>query len=112
MRETELVMHTMEELNRRTCNGHIKIKIGAAMADADQFESIFERFSQGTYFETMDLEIEMVRNTLQCGCGYARRLNEDAYVPAMTCPRCGGTLNIDGEDFTIIEPVPRDRQLE
>lgn len=112
MRETELVMQTMEELNRRTCNGHIKIKMGTAEADEDRFRDIFDRFSRGTYFETMDLEIESVTNTVACECGYARPLNTDSYLPTRNCPRCGETLRIKGEDFTIVEPGPQDRQIE
>lgn len=112
MEETELVMQTMEELNRRTCNGHIKIRMGTATADPDQFRSIFERFSAGTYFETMEMEIEHVRSQLACECGYRRALSTDAYIPAMDCPRCGNALEIDGDEFTIIEPQPTDQQIE
>ncbi|MDY6778634.1 MAG: hydrogenase/urease maturation nickel metallochaperone HypA [Candidatus Nanohaloarchaea archaeon] len=105
--ETELVMRTIEELNRRQCNGHVKLELGSAIASVERFRKIFERFSEGTYFEEMDVEIDEVPSVVACSCGYRRKIGSRGYIPHGNCPRCGRLLDLErGGEFRILEPEP------
>jgi len=102
-------MKTLEELNRRECNGHLKLRMGNAVASPYRFRKIFRKFSEGTYFEQMDLEIEEVAASLSCSeCGYKRRIESDSYVYSFSCPRCREELSLkEGQEFEIVEPTPQ-----
>jgi Zn finger protein HypA/HybF involved in hydrogenase expression len=103
--ETELVMHTLQELKQRDCNGHVKIKVGSAGARISRFKRIFRRFAEGTYFEDIDLQISSVPTVISCRCGYQRRLGPRSYVSGRSCPRCQGRMEVrQGDEFEILEP--------
>ncbi|MCJ7450479.1 MAG: hydrogenase/urease maturation nickel metallochaperone HypA [Candidatus Nanohaloarchaeota archaeon QJJ-9] len=105
MSETERVLEIIQELNRRDCNGHAKIKLGRAVAKPERFRKIFERYSRGTYFEKVDLDIEEVPIQLGCGCGYWRIIKPEDEVNSPSCPRCGNELSIEkGNEVEIVKP--------
>ncbi len=105
MREAKLVMQAMEELNRRECNGHVKLRLGNAVAAPETFRQMFDRFSKGTYFEGIKLEIEEVPAVISCNCGYRRRLGSRNHLPRVECPRCRNRLSVEqGNEFEIVEP--------
>lgn len=104
MQETNLVMQLIEELSRRECNGHAKVRLGRARASPAKFKEIFNHYSRGTYFEQVDLAIEEVPPIIGCECGY----NALVTAPAMLsepCPECGGEPELrQGMEFDILEP--------
>lgn len=103
MQETDLVLKLIEELSRRECNGHARVRLGTALADPDKFKDIFSQYSRGTYFENIDLELDEVYPEIQCSCGY----HDSAPSPDMlsSCPQCGGTPELSsGTEFEIMEP--------
>lgn len=104
MQETDLVLELIEELSRRECNGHAKIRLGTALADPDKFKDIFSHYSRGTYFENVALDVEEVAPQITCDCGY----QAPAIRPEMlsTCPNCRNTPRLSqGTEFEIIEPA-------
>lgn len=105
MQEAKLVMRAMQELNRRECNGHVKLRLGNVLAAPETFRQMFDRFSKGTYFEGIHLEIEEVPTVISCRCGYRRRLGREGYLPQVECPRCRNRLSVEqGDEFEIVEP--------
>ncbi|MDY6776542.1 MAG: hydrogenase maturation nickel metallochaperone HypA [Candidatus Nanohaloarchaea archaeon] len=106
MQETDMVMELLQVLERRQCNGHAHVRLGRALADPDKFRNIFSRFSRGTYFENVNLDIEPVEPVVSCSCGYQgipRSADE-----LTTCPRCGGEPRLEeGDEFEIVEPEPQ-----
>jgi len=108
MKEANLAMQALEELNRRECNGHVKFRLGLAHADPDRFQRVFKRFSRGTYFEETAVQIETVEPVVSCGCGYRRQMAQGSYLHDASCPRCGGRLEFEhGHEFEILEPQQR-----
>ncbi|MDY6771397.1 MAG: hydrogenase/urease maturation nickel metallochaperone HypA [Candidatus Nanohaloarchaea archaeon] len=105
MKEAQLAMRALEELNRRECNGHVRFRVGRARVRPEKFRNAFKRFSRGTYFEDTRIEIETVQPVAGCDCGYNRRLSRRSYLPEAECPRCGDQLTLQqGEEFEIVEP--------
>ncbi|MCJ7479144.1 MAG: hydrogenase maturation nickel metallochaperone HypA [Candidatus Nanohaloarchaeota archaeon QJJ-7] len=103
MQETDLVMNLMRELEQRQCNGHAKVKLGTALADPAKFQDIFSNFSRGTYFESLNLEIETVDPVISCSCGY--RASPRSPEELSICPVCGGEPELEqGIEFEILEP--------
>ncbi len=103
MQETDLVLQLIEELSRRECNGHAKLRLGTALADPDKFKDIFSHYSRGTYFENVDLELEEVYPVVQCQCGYENTAPSADVVSS--CPQCGGVPElVQGTEFDILEP--------
>lgn len=100
-----LAMHTMQELNRRDCAGKVRLKLGKAITDSERFKRVFKRYSRGTFYEDVSLEIEEVPVELSCGCGYSRNVGGRSYVHREECPRCGSPLTVSkGDEFEIVEP--------
>lgn len=66
--------------------------------------------SEGTELEGSELEIERVAVRVRClACGHvgdARYLTEEGWhyaVPVLSCPRCGGRVEIvEGKDLAIV----------
>lgn len=105
MHETELVMELMEELEQRQCNGHAEVKLGRALADPSTFRHIFSRFSRGTYFEHVNLDVDAVDPVIACECGYRGVPRGPDDLSA--CPRCGARPALEqGTEFEIVEPAP------
>jgi Zn finger protein HypA/HybF involved in hydrogenase expression len=104
MQETDLVMKLIEELSHRQCNGHAKVRLGTALADPEKFRDIFHHYSRGTYFEEVDLDLEVVYPEVQCACGYRAAVTSPDMLSA-ACPQCGGDPQLQrGTEFEIIEP--------
>ncbi|MFB6076817.1 MAG: hydrogenase maturation nickel metallochaperone HypA [Candidatus Nanohaloarchaea archaeon] len=107
MRETDLVMELLETLRQRECNGHASVRLGTAIADPATFDDIFTRFSRGTYFEHVDLDIHPVDPAITCDCGYTGPVTSPDKISR--CPRCGGTPDLSrGTEFEVVEPRPDD----
>lgn len=103
MCETDLVIRLMEELSRRDCNGHATVRLGEARADPDTFSSIFAHYARGTYFENVDLDVEVVEPVVACSCGYRTTPTNTRML--QQCPRCSRTPQLmQGNEFAIIEP--------
>ena len=104
MRETDMVLHLMEELSRRDCNGHAKVRLGLARGDPDRFQTIFSHYSRGTYFEHVDLQLDAVKPEIQCDCGYRAVVTHPKLLSH--CPVCGDTPELaQGAEFDIVEPA-------
>lgn len=103
MQETELVMDLFESLERRECNGHATVRMGTALADPAKFRRIFSRFSRGTYYEELELDLEEVDPVISCSCGY--RGVPSSAAELSECPRCGGNPELEkGTEFEVVEP--------
>lgn len=96
-------MELIRALEQRQCNGHAKVKLGTALADPETFRSIFTRFSKGTYFEHVDLEVEAVDPMISCACGY--RAVPRSPEAVSRCPACGEEPRLErGTEFEVLEP--------
>lgn len=96
--DTSVVLGLLEELRQHEQGRRVTLRIGSVHGAGETVRRVFERFSEGTYLEDVELEIEEVPSEIGCGCGYSRRVNTDSYVPTSTCPRCGGNLTLTGGD--------------
>lgn len=104
MQETDLVLELIEELSKRECNGHAKVRLGTALADPDKFRQIFTHYSRGTYFEQVDLQLEEVNPEMECRCGHRIKVTSPAMLSS-PCPNCNGTPElVHGTEFEVIEP--------
>ncbi|MDY6765960.1 MAG: hydrogenase maturation nickel metallochaperone HypA [Candidatus Nanohaloarchaea archaeon] len=106
MQETDLVMELMRRLEQQQVNGHATVKLGTAVADPDTFQDIFSRFSRGTYFEHVELDVDPVDPVIACECGY--RATPRSPDELDRCPACGGTPELEqGTEFEVIVPDKR-----
>ena len=103
IKDAYLAMQTMQELNRNDCVEKVKLRIGKALTTPERFKRVFERFSEGTFFENIDVDIEEVPVELSCGCGYSRRVS-DGHAHRYHCPRCGSRMFYSrGNEFEILD---------
>lgn len=103
IKDAYLAMQTMRELNKKDCVDKVRLRIGRALTTPERFRRVFERFSEGTFFEDVELEIEEVPVKVSCDCGYSRKVSE-GYFHRKECPRCNSSLYYsEGEEFEIID---------
>lgn len=103
MQETDLVLELIEELSRRDCNGHARVRLGTAIADPDKFKHIFSHYSRGTYFENVTLELEEIPPEITCSCGYTARATRPDML--RQCPQCQRPPELSaGTEFEVVEP--------
>jgi len=100
-----VLIEVMQDLSRVSTNGSAHIRVNENLCEPEQFEHLFNYFSQGTLFERIDLEVDSMPTRLKCVCGYTEDIGSD-HKGYGRCPSCGQFANVEAEEYKLIDPDP------
>lgn len=95
----------IQDLSSISTNGHAQVEINENLCEPQQFERLFNYFTQGTILERIDLQVESASTRVNCGCGYEEPVNgqHSGYV---RCPDCGKFAEVQDHAYRIRKPDP------
>ncbi|MBW6461674.1 MAG: hydrogenase maturation nickel metallochaperone HypA [DPANN group archaeon] len=100
MHEFSAVQQTIDELEKNKRD--IKVLLGCMKADKDVFLNTLKEMLKGTPLETLKIEVEEIKATGQCACGFKGEIDVPGHIHFLRCPQCREVCKIiKGNDINI-----------
>ena len=100
MHEFSAVQQAIDELEKNPRD--IKVRLGCMKANKEVFLNTLKEMLKGTDQEHLKIEVEEIKATGQCDCGFKGKIEVPGHVHFLRCPECGKVCKtIEGNDMII-----------